>query len=60
MTIEYEPLDAELAAHYAAHIGRRVMRLNERERLRFLGLLSELERLEAEPIPDNPLEIRHD
>ncbi len=56
--LELERIDKELRELYGQMIARRVMALNERDRLRVLGLLGEMERLSARPIPDAILEIR--
>lgn len=58
--IDYDPQDPSLTAFQQSAWERRHHESNMREVLRGLGLLGEMDRIEADPIPDCELTLRED
>ncbi len=56
--IDYEPQDPSLTAFQQSAWKRRHHESNMREVMRGLGLLGEMDRIEAAPIPDCELTLR--
>jgi hypothetical protein len=58
--VEFHPLPPEELAAYQRDRARRIAKANYRADARSMGLLSVIERSEADPIPDYPLELSND
>lgn len=58
--MDFHPLPPEELAVYQRDRARKIATANFRADARSLGLLSAIERAEADPIPDAELELTHD